>query len=92
MTVKGLHYNNFNKQNSSIDESLNPLLKHNGTNNSPSRDLNLNHYKSNQSSRPSSTTPPSSNQSTPSHNIDNRKESSRERDLPILQSQMSSTQ
>lgn len=47
MTVKGLHLNNFKQK--ELDESLNPHPnKFNGANNTSPRDLNLNHYKSNQ--------------------------------------------
>lgn len=53
MTVKGINFNNSNKQSAAIlasDESILSLspYKHNGSNNSLNRDSNLNHYKINQ--------------------------------------------
>lgn len=56
MTVKGINFNNSNKQGAAImtgDESILSALstspyKHNGSNNSLTRDANLNHYKVNQ--------------------------------------------
>lgn len=56
MTVKGINFNNSNKQGAAImagDEAIlsSSLYKHNGSNNSLTRDANLNHYKVNQVSR-----------------------------------------
>lgn len=53
MTVKGINFNNSNKQSAAIlasDESIlsSSPYKHNGSNNSLNRDSNLNHYKINQ--------------------------------------------
>lgn len=58
MTVKGINFNNSNKQSAAIlasDESIlsSSPYKHNGSNNSLNRDSNLNHYKINQVSRQS---------------------------------------
>lgn len=53
MTVKGINFNNSNKQGSAIlanDESIlsSSPYKHNSSNNTLNRDSNLNHYKVNQ--------------------------------------------
>lgn len=53
MTVKGINFNNLNKQGAAIlagDESIlsTSPYKHNGSNNALTRDSNLNHYKLNQ--------------------------------------------
>lgn len=56
MTVKGINFGNSNKQGAAImagDEAIlsSSLYKHNGLNNSLTRDANLNHYKVNRVSR-----------------------------------------
>jgi len=58
MTVKGMHYNHFQKQQQQqlqshpimmMEDPMNSPIKHNGSNNGLSnRDSNLNHYKLNQ--------------------------------------------
>lgn len=47
MTVKGLHFNNF-KQKESEEPLISQSIKYNGAKTTSPRDLNLNHYKSNQ--------------------------------------------
>lgn len=47
MTVKGMHFNNYNKQAAMMgEEQISSPIKHNGASNGPtSRDSNLNNYK-----------------------------------------------
>ncbi|XP_059618900.1 serine/threonine-protein kinase svkA isoform X2 [Phlebotomus argentipes] len=85
MTVKGLHnYNNFKSPPPAlVEDTVSVPLIHNGANNSPSRDSNLNLYKLNQT-RPSSAT------SQQQQVGDNRKERDRG-EMQLTQVQQSTT-